>query len=312
MIYLIFFMVWAGVILSLLLQTKSKKRLPTSDIAFESPFYHVVYRMSFGIPFKWFVEDDRNLTNKGRKTEQLLIQSGYHKKFTVQSFMAFKVLVFFTSILLIFITLGLIDKLPSLFHWLLQVDTTRISKEGVSLDMILITSILYLSFSLFPGIILRQKAKKELVNSNKDLPILHMFTILMLRSNKTVTEILFALTKLNSYHKKVFERGYLMYLRNKHEGMEYLRSQFDNARFIEMFNLLEDIGTYAREECISIMDSNMKSLVHETNTLKRRNDITRLVYSEASMVVPFSAIILLGAAPIVIAGLRMFSLSTVM
>jgi hypothetical protein len=312
MIYAIFLIVWAAMFLYVLAQSRFDGDLADEEVSFASPFHQGIYRISFAIPFKWFVEDDRNLTVKGKKTKELLMQAGYNKKFTVRSFMAYKVVVMFSSLILIAFTLLMLDNLPWIMSTFLNVDPSTMNDSGLTIDMILLTSCFYLSFALFPGIILKNKAKKELVNSNKDLPILHMFTILMLRSNKTVSEILFALSKLNTYHKDVFERGYRMYLRNKYEGMAYLRSHFDNARFVEMFNLLENIAEYARESCISIMDSNMKALVEETNTLKRRNDLSRLVYSQASMVVPFLAIILLGATPIVIAGLRIFSLSTIM
>lgn len=297
MIYAIFFMVWTAVLLVVFAQARANRGLANGEPSFAHPFYQEIYRLSFSIPFKWFVEDDQNLTDKGKKLQEELIYAGYNKYFTVRSFMAFKVMIFFASLLVSAITLLIIDNLPILFKILLNVDSIAVQNKGVTPDLILVTVAFYIALALFPGIIVKNKAKREVVNRNRDLPIIHMFTILMLRSNKTVSEILFALSKLNTHHKEVFERGYRMYLRNKHEGMAYLRSQFDNHRFVEMFNLLEDIAEYAREECISIMESNMKSLVEETNMVKRRNDLSRLVYSQASMIVPFLAIILLGAAP---------------
>ncbi|WPS85405.1 hypothetical protein SMD22_01895 (plasmid) [Brevibacillus halotolerans] len=310
MIYLIFLIVWTTLLLVVYIQSRANRGLASGEPSFGSPFCQEIYRMSYNIPFKWFVEDDKRLSPKGERVKELLELSGYDKNFTVRSFMAFKVFVFFVSILMAAITLLLLDNFPALFKAGMN-EQSIVSQNirGVSPDLTFMIIAFFMMFSLFPNIKVKNKAKKSIVARNRDLPMIYMFTILMLRSGKTVSEIVFALTKLNTHYKEVFERGFRMYLRNKHEGMVYLRSQFTNERFVEMFNLLEDIAEYAKDECVSIMESNMKSLVDETNMVKRRNDLSQLVYSQASMIVPFLAIILLGAVPVVIAFITIFASS---
>lgn len=306
MIYAIFFAVWAVVFLIVYSQTRASRAVE-GDEQFEHPFFKEVYRLSYKAPFKWFVEENEHrLSPKGEKLKEQLELSGYDRNFTVKSFMAFKVMIFMASMVLAGISILLMDNMGKIMDLFLDLPPTAADK-GITLDMAIMTVMFYMMFALFPSISLKNKAKKAIVNQNKDLPMIHMFTILMLRSNKTVMEILFALTKLNTHHKEVFEQGYRMYLRNKSEGMSFYRSHFDNERFIEMFNLLEDIAEYAREETISIMESNMKSLVEDTNMIKRRNDLSQLVYSQASMVIPFLAVILLGAAPIIVMGIKIFT-----
>lgn len=308
MIYAIFFVVWAVVSLIVYTQIRTSRAVE-GDEQFEHPFFKEVYRLSYQAPFKWFVEENENrLTPKGEKLKEQLELSGYDRNYTVKSFMAFKVMIFMASMVLAGISILLMDNMGKIMDLFFNLPSTAVEK-GITPGMGIMTVMFYMMFALFPSISLKSKAKKTIVAQNKDLPMIHMFTILMLRSSKTVSEILFALTKLNTHHKEVFEQGYRMYLRNKSEGMNFYRSHFENERFIEMFNLLEGIAEYARNETISIMESNMKSLVEDTNMIKRRNDLSQLVYSQASMVIPFFAVILLGAAPIVVMAIKIFSKS---
>ncbi|WCF11413.1 hypothetical protein NDS46_31135 (plasmid) [Paenibacillus thiaminolyticus] len=304
MIYVLFFIIWIGVLITVGIQIQAEKPI-AGEPEFPKPIYRYIYRLSFAFPFKWFVDDDNNLTKKGSKLQEQLKYSGYDSFFTVRSFMAFKAMILLGSL---FIGSALIVFLNNM-DGIISVVSNVESNVGMNLKPKTIIMILCvcLLIGLMPNIRLKSKAKRALVEHSKDLPMIQMFTILMLRSNKTVSEILFALSKLNTKHREIFERGYRMYLRNKNEGLAYLRSSFDNERFIEMFNLLEDIAEYAREECIQIMESNMKSLINDINTIKRKNDLSKLVYSQASMIVPFSAILLLGAVPIIVMGLSILS-----
>jgi hypothetical protein len=269
---------------------------------FESKFYRNLYTLSHIPPFTWFVEDDKDLTRKGLIMKDQLEKGGYANKLTVRSYMALKVILLLICLVAAGITLLVMYNTGAVTKVLLNIA----SNNGSSLTtkkIILVVSF-YLFLALIPNQVIKNRAKKAIALHNKDLPMIQMFTILMLRSNKTVAEILFALSKLNTTHKEVFERGYRVYLRNKIEGMNFLRSKFDNHRFIEMFNLLEDIAEFAKKECISIMEGNMKALVEETNTIRRRNDMSRLVFSQASMILPYLGVIMLGAVPVILMSMK--------
>lgn len=284
--YILFFAVWSVAFLYFYSNLrKEKASLSRSPIA--HPFFREIYRLSFLPPLKWLVEDDDALSPKGMEIKEKLILTGYSRYFTVRSFTAFKWLVLTLCLALGILTVTTVDQLA-------------VNAKVLVLSMFMVGALL-------PNMFLNTKYKKAIIDRNKDLPLIMMFTILLLRSNKTVSEILFALSKINTYYKEVFERGYRIFLRNQQEGISFLRSNFTNARIKEMFNLLEDIAEYARDECIQILEGNMKSLIEETNRIKRRNDMSRLVYSQATMMVPFIAILLLGAAPIVGLGIKIFS-----
>lgn len=184
--------------------------------------------------------------------------------------------------------------------------------EGMNISQATMTMMVFLLIAILPNTLLKQRSKKQIALFAKELPMLQMFVILMLRSNKTVGEILYALSKVHSNHKDVFMKGYRIYVRNPAEGMEYMRGCFAGSRFADMFDLLEDVSEYAREETVSIMESTLKALIDETNDIRRKNDLSQLVYSQASMIAPYAALVLLGIAPLVVMGINLFSSSMAM
>lgn len=272
---------------------------------FENKFFNEMYLLSFGLPFKWFVDDDERPTEK--KTEELkktIALGGYDKYFTLRSYMTFKVLVAMVMLLIGGIVVLMLDYWHVLSSALFAIESEPLSFTWATKIMIVAS---FLVVGLIPNMILKTKVKKKLKDDVKDIPVLQMFIILMLRSNRTIAEILFSLSKVDTPHKESFEKGYRIYLRNKGEGIHFLKEHFEGTKFVDTFNLLEDIGEYARSECIRILENNLHSLVEETAIIKERNDMSRLIFSQASMAVPFVAILTLGALPLVIMGLNMFA-----
>lgn len=274
---------------------------------FKSKFDNFIYRISFTIPFIWFVEDDDNLTPRGTSLYKKLEISGYLKKYTVRSFMAFKVFIFFICSVGAALTILIANNVSFFSQTLLNIKTETNSLEIK--DMILVSAF-WLIIPLIPNFTLKQKSKKAIVANNKDIPVLQMFVILMLRANKTVADIIYSLSRLNTVHKEYFEQGYRIYLRDKQEGMKYLKDHFFESRFVETFSLLEDVSEYAKEDCINILEANQKNIIEESAAIKRRNDLSRLIYSQASMFFPFVVLIVLGAIPIVFMGIQMFAQSS--
>lgn len=272
---------------------------------FANRYFNALYVWSFGLPFKWFVDDDERPTEK--KTLELQKQiklGGFDKYFTLRSFMTFKVVIMIAMLVLGGITVLIIQYWHIVGTFLFNVEQTEIVMPWTQKVIIVC---LFLIFALIPNYVLKSKVKKKLKNDAKDIPVLQMFIILMLRSNKPIAEIIYALSKVDTPHKVVFEKAYRVYLRNKGEGMEFLKRHFAKTKFVDTFNLLEDIGEYSRIECVRILESNLDSIVEETTMIKRRNDLSGLIFSQASMFIPFIAIIVFGALPLIVMGLNIFA-----
>jgi len=305
MIYTIFMVVWVIAVLIIYNGITVRNNPEINTQKFKKEFYNEMYLMSFGIPFKWFVDDDDNPTEeKTKKLKKDLELAGFDQHFTLRSFMTFKVIIMMAFLLLGGLILFI---MKNAHHFSKIFFNVEVAEQPLGIQTSLLVISICLFFALMPNLILKQKVKKKMKEDSKDIPVLQMFIILMLRSNKTIAEILYALSRVNTPHKKAFEKGYRIYLRNKGEGMSFLKEHFYGTRFVETFNLLEDIGEYAREECIRILENNLQSLVEETNTIKRRADLSKLIYSQASMIIPFTSILLLGAFPLVMMGLEIFT-----
>ncbi|WP_172418926.1 hypothetical protein [Geobacillus subterraneus] len=160
-----------------------------------------------------------------------------------------------------------------------------------------------------PDAWLTQKARAARKQQRKDLPLLQMISILMLRANKTIGEVLFALSKLDTPHQEVFGKAFHIYLRNRQEGLLFLAQHFEGTKFAETFYLFQDMNDYSRQEIIRLLEDGLASMTEEMDQTHRRHDLSRLIYSQASMVVPFAAILLLGAVPFLVMGLEMVARS---
>lgn len=274
---------------------------------FDDPLFNELYQWSFVAPFKWFVDDENRPTkDKNVEVKRWLVEAGWDRKLTLRSYMTLKVFLLFGSfVVFLFWTYVLKE-----WHTVARLFT------GTEMDAIELTWQSYikigsvcLAFALLPDFLLKNKAKKVQKERVKDIPILQMFIILMLRSGKTIADVLFALSKLDTPHKDVFVKGYYIYARNRQEGIDFLIRHFEGTRFVETFYLLRDMSDYSRQECIRILEDGLTSIVEEINQMKRRNDLSRLIYSQASMMVPFAAILLLGALPFITMGLEIFARS---
>lgn len=308
MLYVLFGTMWLVVTLVIVYQKALAKKGLSTLRKFDSPFHNKIYQLSFLAPFKWFVEDDQELTPKGEHMRTLIQMARYDKKFTVRSFMAYHFSLLVGAVLASLVVIYLLQYASTAMAVIFSVDGGgEIKNEGIDKRQALTVFIVFVALALFPKYHLQGIAKKELVRFNKELPMIQMFVILMLKSGKTVRDVLFSLSKLNTYHQETFIQGYRIYMRNPIEGMQYLKNKFPNGRFSEMFSLLEDIGEFARQETITILEGNMRSLTDETNEIKRKNDINRLMYSQFSMAPPFAALILLGILPVIVKGIETFS-----
>lgn len=305
--FIIFLLVW-GIVATVLVYGHLLRQKELSSIRrFNGEFFNVIYQLSYLAPFKWFVEDDRNLTKKGVEMDMLLKMSRFDRYFTVRSFMAFHFSLLVLSMMLSGLVIYMMQYAGEIFSFMFAIE---LETGGVTRKQGLMIYMGSLVLALIPKWYLKTKAKRELVNYNKELPTIQMFVILMLKSNKTVREVLYALSRLNTYHRETFETAYRIYTRNPAEGMLFLKKEFNKGRFAEMFDLLEDIGEYARSETVTILEGNMRSLTEEANEVKRKNDINRLMYSQFSMAPPFGAIILLGVLPVLMNGMSNFSINS--
>lgn len=304
-----FLLLWMVVAISVYNSITVKKNPKVDQNKFENKFFNEMYLLSFGFPFKHFVDDDDRPSDKKTKDmKENLKLAGLTDIFTLRSYMTFKFVIMLAALSGAALTLVLLHYSHYFTGVLLGIETEAFEVTYSNASLIIA---FFLIIALLPDMFLKKRVKRQLNENSRHIPVLQMFIILMLRANKTLPEIFYSLSKVNTPHREAFEKGYRIYIRNQKDGMHFFKNHFKDTKFSETFNLLEDMGEYARSECIRILESNLDTLVEERAMIRRRTDSSRLAYSQGSMFLPFAGIILLVAFPLVILGMDFFSKSMV-
>lgn len=281
-------------------RTRYDERVNTYD--FTDKWAIRFYRWSFYVPFVWFLDDEEK-DNKAVQLRRQLQQANLQHYYSYRSFTTMRLAVLAASTLVAFLFFILM-KNPIALSLILSVPVENIAFET---DTLLLISGSFVLLTLVPNLYLKFRISQYRQIYLDDIPIIQMFIILMMKSNKPLRDILYALTKVDTKYKEVFKITYRKYIRNQEEGMDYLESMFKDTVFRESVLVLRDVSDYAVEDSVRLLENNMKQIVERSNAEKRKKDLTGLVFTQAMIVVPFLAVILLGIVPIVYFGFSIFN-----
>lgn len=295
-----------AILLAVSLFNEQKSVETKKEIAkpFDKKWANLLYRYSYHAPFVWFL-DETESDKKAKDLKTRLASANATHLFNYRSYMTLKTMILlfavvvFSLLLLILSNGGIVSKV------LFNIENVTESQGTFQIKIVALMILMLLV--LIPNFILKQREKIYATLHLKDIPIVQLFIILMLRSKKPVNEILYALARINTRYKGIFESGYRIYIRNKEEGLDYIQDCFGETHFKETINVLRDLGEYSREDSITLLENNMQKIVELNNSNKRRADIASLVYSQSTMVVPYVALITLCFVPLVVYGLKIFN-----
>lgn len=276
------------------------------DEPFDKEWKNTLYKLSYSIPFSWFI-DEKELNPKTKEIKENLFYADMNKSFNYRSFTVFKILMLLSSVIMFFLLGFIIENYVVVTNFLfnLNQDATAISVGQINKFKIYVFMGLMI-LCLLPNIYIRNKSNMAKYAKIKDLPIIQLFITLMLRSKRPLGEILFTLSKLKTKYKDVFNVGYRIYIRDKKEGLDYLYNKFNGTKFQDTIKTLKDLDEYSKEDSIKILENNMLEIEEENKSIQRKQDIKNLLISQISLVIPFLSIILLGFAPIVALGISTF------
>lgn len=284
-------------------------RIETHRIKIEEPFKNkwanLLYRYSFHMPFIWFIDEEEK-SNKTKELKTNLAKANLSHLFNYRSFTTLKVALLLGSIMIYLFFVLALNNADVLAQVLFNFQPKADELPSNNRNLYIIVAMVLLVCNLIPNLVLKYRVNVYEYYNIKDIPIIQMFIILMLRSKKPIGEVLFALSKINTRYKNIFDIGYRMYLRNKDEGLEYIKNSFGEEKFKETMNVLKDMGEYSREDSIKLLENNMQQLIEKNNATKRRSDLTNLVFSQSSLIIPFFAVIVLCLMPLVVYGIEVF------
>lgn len=200
----------------------------------------------------------------------------------------------------------LADNSMILFQFLFNIKIDVANPQTMNQIKIVVSMIL-LSLSIIPKYYLSNKSKKNKYLFMKDLPILQLFIILMLKAKRPLNEVIYVLSTTNTIYRPIFDTAYRIYIRDKSEGMNYLIDAFSETKFEDTVKVLFEYGEYSKENTMVVLENGLKDITEYTNTFKRRKDIKVNVFSQLSLALPFLSAMLLGAGPLIYYGLNLMN-----
>lgn len=272
------------------------------NLPFINPWAIRLYRWSFYAPFIWFI-DDTEQEDQSINTFNELQSANLQHLFTYRTWMSFRLIIFSISVFVA----GTIYFFMTHVNYVESLLGVKMVQQEVGVDSLLLLVIIAMFISLMPNLFLKFRKKQYDSLYLNDIPIIQTFIILMLKSDKPVTEVLYALTKIETRYQDAFILGYRKYIRNRDEGLDYLENIFKGTAFRETINVLRELGSYSRKDSINILENNKKQIVEVSNQKKRQKDLTKLVFTQALVAIPFIAVLLLALLPLVQYGFEIFN-----
>lgn len=270
------------------------------SIKFDKDILNHLQSLSFVPPFSKFIDEKHD---KFKEEQEKITKAELTHLFSARSFTTLKVLLLMFSVFIYIIITNLAEHINSIIAFLLNIETNF---NGFDTNSRIIFIMMLLILCLIPNILVKNRIKQSEFRVSKDIPMIQMFVILMLRSNRTTSEIIYSLSMLKSEYRPIFEVAYRIYTRSSVEGFEYLRESFKNTDFETTLNVLEGSESYSKQESINVLDNSLKELNEKNLATERRRDISNIVYSQAAISIPFTAVILLVIAPLAVLGISIF------
>lgn len=274
-----------------------RRKILVMDRPFESEFSNELYALSFGKPFCWMIEEDSN-HRKVKAITKNLAEAGLADRMDYRVFMTIQTaLMIFCFVLGIFFLVFFEQA-----NWVLSLlFNISFIVEGANNNQVpIIIFCLLMLASYTPQLYIRQRAKNNNFNFKKDLPVLQLFILQMLRANNTTGEVLYLMSKIETRYQQIFATGYRMYTRDTREGFNYLRNSFSGTKFEETIAILEDFHQFSREESFRVLLNISKDIDDQLAGLKKNKAIVTMLLSEGSLILPLLSILFLVFIPVIV------------
>lgn len=275
------------------------------DKPFLNELSNELYVLSYSAPFKWFINENES-DKKVKDIKKLIIEANETSRLNYRVFVVIQNLALLFAIVgfLLFSTIA--NHSPTIVKVLFNIqmnieDPSSITNVKVMVGMAL------LLLCIVPSSYLKKKAKRNNFYFVKDLPILQLFIILMLKAKRPLMEVIFVLSTTNTIYKPIFETTYRICVRDKAEGMKYLMEAFEGTKFEETVKVLSEYGAYSKKQTMTVLENGLKEINEYTTTLKRRKDIGGNLVSQVSLFVPMLGAMLLIFSPWAFYGLNLLN-----
>lgn len=283
-------------------ENRNKKMV---DRPFLNEISNEIYALSYVKPFSLFIKNDENHPEV-LDIKKLIVQANETHRLNYETYTTLKYVLFLgllgLSILFCMSAKPIVELANILFN--MQTDTS----DETTMNLIKLTALFMSTISfILPSMYLKFKASRINFNFIKDLPILQLFILLMLKAKRPLNEVLYVLSTTKTIYKPIFQSAYRIYIRDTKEALNYLEIAFKDTKFQDTIIVLKQYGEYSKGETIKVLENGLADITEFTNNYKRKKDIVGNLVTQLLIALPFIAAVLLGMAPLIYYGLDMMS-----
>ena len=272
-----------------------------TDRPFDNPWSNWLYELSYSEFFSAFIPETEDLA-KSIEINAIIARAGLASKMNHRVYTTIQILIFlfagFATMFLGFVVSNSTGVIKLLFN---------VDVPAGSITPYMVIGCFLMLFALLPRLVLQFIAGNQEEGFVKDLPVLQLFIILMIKSKRTVGEIIYTLSRTNTRYKGVFSIGYQLFIRDRKECFAYLADVFKSTGFKDTIIILETNEEYSREESINILQSKIDNLLDDVEAAKKHRGVLKGLLAEGSIALPFAAFALLSVVPVLFYALDMLS-----
>ena len=263
------------------------------DRRFSNNFSNRLYALSFVKPFVWFVnpnEDDPRV----KKEEELIQKAGLDDVLNYRVFTTLKTALFLTTVFVYIILFLFMDQIVAILDYVFRIKEPT---GSATLETRLFIGIILLTALLIPNQYVKRRATRNEYYLTQELPVVQLSIILMLRARRPLNEVMYTLGQSQTRYKKIFQKAYRIYTRNKSDCWKYLMREFKGTGFEDTIEALSNMEHYSKDETIRVLENGMHYLVQRSTENKEKGAAFGNLFSQFSMAIPFGGVVLLGAIP---------------
>lgn len=290
------------VVIQMLVNQTVKKERP-----FQNDYMNLFYNFSYVAPFKWFIEEDP-LNEKVLSMNNLIKEAQMEQKIDYRSATTMQFSFLLSGVGAFAVVNAGLSVIIQLLAFMFNLNSSSLLENGQT--MLLIRVVLFAA-CLVPAMgikyYLKRKISQREVAFLKDLPLLQLFIILMLRSNATINETLYTLSTTDTAYREMFSRAYRIFLREPREAFDFLEENFFGTKIIETIYILRDYQNYAREESIRTLENNQEEILEFTASARKKAEAGKNLWASVSMAFPFLAVLMLAVGPLAYYAMNLFS-----
>lgn len=264
------------------------------DKPFNNKLSNQLYELSFKPPFVWFIPENPE-SKPAKELDQRIAKAKLTEVFNFRIVNTLQTVLMMIAVFITIVFGFVIQNSSMLIKFLFNFS---IDPESQNVIFMLIGAIMMIA-SLTPKLYINSRARSLENEFYTNLPILQQFVLIMIRSQRSIGEIYNVLAYSELPYNEIFRVANLVYVRDRVAASDYLEGVFHGTPFYETILILRSFDEYGIEQSIESLKRRNNSILSEVQSMKKSKGVIKGLITEGSIILPFSAVMLLGAFPVV-------------